>query len=83
MIISRTVVQTQNTSGDSTITFPRAFTAISNVVCSNGDGAVGNLNMNVINTIRPSGFDVRCYNNGTAQVGNVRVNYIAAGVVNI
>ena len=83
MIISRTVVQTQNTSGDSTITFPRAFTAISNVVCSNGDGGVGNLNMNIINSIRPSGFDVRCYNNGTAQVGNVRVNYIAAGVVNI
>ena len=83
MIISRTVVQTQNTSGDSTITFPRSFSAISNVVCSNGDAAVGNLNMNVINSIRTSGFDVRCYNNGAVQTGNVRVNYIAAGVVNI
>ncbi|WP_435653434.1 hypothetical protein [Enterobacter cancerogenus] len=50
---------------------------------SNGDGVVGNLNMNVLNALRTSGFDCRVYNYGGAQTGAVRINYIATGVVNI
>ncbi|NIF03305.1 hypothetical protein F3J38_25195 [Pantoea sp. Acro-805] len=82
-IICATAVQTQNSSGDSTLTFPIAFSGITSVVVSNGDGAVGNLNMNVLNALRTSGFDCRVYNNGGAQTGAVRINYIATGVVNI
>lgn len=65
------------------LTFPIAFSGITSVVVSNGDGVVGNLNMNVLNALRTSGFDCRVYNNGGAQTGAVRINYIATGVVNI
>lgn len=82
-IISVTVVQTQNSSGDSTITFPVAFTTINSVQMTNGDGAVGNLTMNVLNSLRTSGFDCRVYNGSSPQTGAVRINYIATGLVNI
>ena len=82
-IVSATTVTSLNVSGDSTITFPVAFTTVSNIVVSNGDGAVNSLTMNILNAIRTSGFDVRVYNTGGAQSGAVRVNYIATGLVNI
>lgn len=83
MIVSGTSVVNANASGDGTITFPVSFTTIVNVSAMNGDGAVGNLNMNIINTIRASGFDVRTYNVSSPQTGALRVNWMATGLVNI
>lgn len=82
-IVSVTTVQTQNSSGDSTITFPVSFTTINSVQITNGDGAVGNLTMNVLNALRTTGFDCRVYNASSPQSGAVRINYIATGLVNI
>lgn len=82
-IIVASAVQTQNSSGDSTLTFPVAFASITSVVVSNGDGAVGNLNMNVLNALRTSGFDCRVYNGSSPQSGAVRINYVACGLVNL
>lgn len=84
MMITMTTVTTQNASGDSTITFPQAFSSIINVVPSNGDAAVFDGSVQILNSIRESGFDVRAYNiSGTPQTGAIRLNYIAMGVVNI
>lgn len=91
MILSVTAVTSQNTSGDSTITFPNAFSVINSVCLSNGDINVGILVYGIINSIRTSGFDVRAEVwNADPNVlafqpatGAIRVNYVATGLVNI
>lgn len=82
-ILTVTQVISTNASGDATITFPAGFTTISSVVLGNGDVGVGMFDCGILNALRPSGFDVRVYNNGVPLVGSARINYVAAGIVNI
>lgn len=82
-ILTVTQVISTNASGDATITFPAGFTTISSVVVGNGDVGVGMFDCGILNALRPSGFDVRVYNNGVPLVGSARINYVAAGIVNI
>ena len=82
-ILCVTQVNTLNESGDSTVTFPFAFTNISSVVVSNGDGYVGSFMVSLINELRPGGFDIRVFDVNGPKSGVVRVNYIAMGLINI
>lgn len=84
MMLSVSHVGTNNASGDTTITFPQAFTTIYNVTVCNGDANVFVGSCNILNSIRTSGFDCRSYSSYNTPInGAIRINYIAIGLVDI
>ena len=72
-----------NSSGDATIAFPFAFARVGYVVVANGNGLASMANVGIINDIRNTAFDVRCYTNGSPLVGAFQFNYMAMGLINI
>ena len=83
-IISLASAPATNSNGDATIVFPFAFAKVGNVVIANGNGLVTMATVAVINDIRNTAFDVRCYNsNGVPIVGHFQFNYVAMGLINI
>ena len=78
-----TAVIPLNINGDSTVTYSQSYASIYSLVAISGDTSAMTGSVTV-SDVRNNNFDVRFRTSGnTTPTGNVRINYIVAGLINI